>query len=64
MPRVRIYQERGRLAWDGTRAAVWFAAVGRYRGPRFRLRCGEGEQGRRRAERAAELAAGCGRRQR
>jgi hypothetical protein len=63
MPRVRIYQERGRLAWDGTRAEVWFVAVGRYRGRRFRLRCGEGEQGRHRAERAAAELASATRRQ-
>jgi hypothetical protein len=59
MCRVRIYRTLGQVAWDGRRAEVRFVAVGRYRGRRFRLRCGEGEQGRRKAERAAsELAAG------
>jgi hypothetical protein len=65
MPRVRIYRVGGQVAWDGTRAEVWCVAFGRYRGRRFRLNCGTGESGRRRAERAAgELAAGSGRHQR
>jgi hypothetical protein len=54
-------QHAGFATFPGPRAEVWCVAVGRYRGQRFRLRCGEGKQGRLRAERAAaELAAGSG----
>jgi hypothetical protein len=63
MPRVRVISLPGQRAWDGCRPQLWFVLVGRYRGRRFRLPCGEGEQGRRRAVMAAaELAAGGGRR--